>query len=201
MDNILKIFDNNNNIVAERNVPIGTALDPVIIQDIQLPAGDYIAELAEPVNAMSGRQSVIVEAFRVERVPIVNVYSVITEKRDNQWVNVVTYNVQGKVIEHITFNDSVNQFEVDDQTFEVVYDFGGSDLNVTFTIGAVQITDNLYFQQIPQSFTVVLPALVARLASRTINGVRELVTNIIYDTNELVLDTRGSISPIQSWIH
>ena len=218
--NLLVIYNSSNNVVWNGCVPIGTLTNPVQVvisntdlseqnvpvdrdnylvngspgYDIVLPAGHYIAELYIPrtqqqINA--NRQSVIVEPFVVEKVPVID-YELITEKRNGQWKHVLVFNIKGNIIPGMTFDDGTQQFEITEQDFEIEYDNSGTKV-ITFTIDEIEITNTFSFQQIPIQLTIELPVLEARLASRVVNDERELLWNIVYHNDEVILDTRDSV--------
>jgi len=218
--NLLVIYDSLNNVVWEDCVPIGTLASPVQLiiadttlseqnvpvhrdnylvngsdeYDIILPAGHYVAELYIPRTehqALAGRQSVIAEPFTIEKVPVID-YELITEKRNGTWKHVLLFNIKGNIIPGMRFDDGTHQFEITEQDFEVEYNYSGT-INITFTIDEIVINSSFSFQQIPIRLTIDLPILQAKLADRIVNNERELIWNIIYHEDELVLDTRGSV--------
>jgi len=218
--NLLVIYDSLNNVVWEDCVPVGTVDNPVQViiadtslseqnvhvhrdnylvhgsneYDIVLPAGHYIAELRIPRTehqVFSGRQSVIVEPFIVEKVPVID-YELITEKRNGLWTHVLLFNIKGNIIPGMRFDDGTQQFDITEPDFEVEYNYSGT-INITFTLDEIVINNTFSFQQIPIQLTIELPVLQAKLVDRTINNERELIWNIIFHEDELVLNTQGSI--------
>jgi len=183
--------------LSEQNVPVHR--DNYLVNgsneyDIVLPAGHYIAETHIPRTehqVLSGRQSVIVEPFIVEKVPVID-YELITEKRNGQWTHVLLFNIKGNIIPWMRFDDGTHQFDIMEPDFEVEYDYSGT-IHITFTLDEIVINNTFSFQQIPIQLTIDLPTLQAKLADRTINNERELIWNIIFHEDELVLNTQGSI--------
>ncbi len=213
--NLLNIYNSNGDIVESRCVQPGSQENPTIITDIILPQGTYKAELfhARNVNEIEKGQSPIITTYNfvVEKLPAIS-YQNRVEKRNidgtDRYVNVVTYRVDGKIIDKMYFNDGIpeNTIPVTSSRFDVVYT-QSTPVTANFIINPVTI-ENIRFTTLPpqpegpygngyyiitlnvQLVDLTKPYLVKRINS---SGSLEPVYNIDYASNIFILNSNGSI--------
>lgn len=184
-------------------VDSGTPDNPNIIKDIQLDPGEYIADLIEPRTPQEialGKEQGNVSSYEFTVYPIPKItYTDEIVYRQPDFYHRITYYIDGQIINEIEYSDGRGNTEIVTSN-TLVKDYLAlsavdNTYDISFTIKDTVRIGNLRFEDqvirpFGGPFTPEYP-LQPVLASRIVNGQRELIYHIVGD--KLILDTRGSI--------